>query len=116
MRVIKINYCDECPYVRFRPADKWIEIDVEYDCYDEDIQSILPTLCFCYKSVNRKRGRLIKNLGTEHFQLAGALTVKEIEEKEAANNFNLSKDTWLINYDSPIPKVEIPEWCPLKKL
>ena len=116
MRVMEVNYCGWCPYVRFRPADKWVEIDKEYDCYDEDIQSILPTLCFCYKPVNRKRGRLIKNLGTECFELACGLTVKEIEEKEAAGNFNWSKDTWLIHNDDAIPEIEIPEWCPLKKV
>lgn len=117
MRILKVEYCNRCPF--FETEMDWRQVNDDYEDYpywitENKTKEIPEIKCYCCK-VNGKYMRLIKNLGTKYFELETKLSIKmEKEIEEDYDIFIEAQNELDDNYIKEL-KIDIPEWCPLEK-
>lgn len=118
MRIIKINYCNHCPYFKSELEEK--EVNKNYKGIfltdnDGNKKYINELKAYC---LGKEKGNivLIKNLGKEIFELDNELAIKM--DKEIENDYDLfllAENKLFNNYMKKL-KIEIPNWCPLEEI
>lgn len=128
MRVIKIDYCNHCPFYKTEMKEREVEglifTDSANDNYKGDNfitnmngkkKYVQELICYC---LEKKKGHMIpiENLGIELFVLDLKLSKKMYKEIE--NDYDLflkAQNKLNDDYEKKL-KVEIPGWCPLEEL
>jgi hypothetical protein len=118
MRIIKIDYCNHCPFYKTEMEEK--EVSKNYKGIfvtdeDENKKYIQEGKAYC---LEKKKGYiiLIKNLGKELFELDIKLSIKM--DKQIENDYDLfqqTEDKLFNDYEKEL-KIDIPDWCPLEEL
>ena len=118
MRIIEIDYCNNCPYFETDVKERKVNDDYEGNYFtindDRKTKHIEELICYC---LEKEAGYMtpIKNLGVEVFDLDNELSIKMEKQIEDDYDLYLEASNKLFDDYRKKLKVKIPKWCPLKK-
>ena len=118
MRIIKIDYCNHCPFYKTEMKEKEVNDNYKGNYFtinDEKKKNIEELICYCLKK-DKSYMIPIKNLGVELFELDYKLSIKM--DKQIENDYDLfrqAEDKLFNDYEKKL-KIDIPGWCPLENL
>ena len=103
MRILEVNYCNECPFYGTEMEEKEVSDDYKGNYYttnNDKQKKVDELICYCLK---KEKGYMvpIKNLGVELTELMYGKDNSAEEENRIS-----------VDYRSKL-KIKIPKWCPL---